>query len=401
MKKLLCTAMLLISLMAPAFAQTTIALRNLGYVVVSPNGPLDGGDFGPATPGTTTAGFQEAYTYAKNNIREVYIIGGGAASNGIPVIYELNSTLHIPWGQDWHSDGGDYIMQFNQTSGDCLVIDSQMNCQFKFGSVYAPNLTSGSIVKLYPTTKGPDNFVVCVSTIIRINSIYGPSTGTTTGLEINGPVGQSNVYVGEINGCNIGAEFRTGSYATVDVLHINNCNTLMQVDGGGPNHYTANLDSGGVSTVIGANLVNCGQSRFDLSFQNTFGAGKALIFGSGATDNVVYTQSLDPVGVANSASTPTNRIISAKSVGFAVSTPAIPASNTYLKNTTSYSIAITILTPGVVTAWTIRDANNSSTNASVTGSFFAGQVLFLQPGESIRFTYSTGNAPTWIWRELH
>jgi hypothetical protein len=401
MKKLFCSIVVLIGLVLPVAAQTTTGLRNLGFVVVSPNGPLDGGDFGPATPGTTTAGFQEAFVYAKNNIREVYIVGGGVSYGGNTVTYQLSTTLHIPWGQDWHSDGGDYVMEFTQTSGDCLVIDSQMNCQFKFGVVIAPNLTSGSVVKIAPTSVGPDNFIVCVSSIIRINAIYAGGVGTGTGLDIDSSTGgvvSSNIYVGEINGCDIGARFRSGSNDSVNILHIDNCNTLLQVDGGGPNHFTANLDSGGVTTVIGANLVGGGQSRFDLSFQNPFGAGKALVFGSGATDNLVYVQGLDPAGVANSASAPTNRIISAKPVGFSVPTPAIPASNTYLTNTTSYSVAITILTPGVVTAWTIRDANNSSTNASVTGSFFAGQMIFLQPGESIRFTYSS--APTWKWREL-
>ena len=30
------------------------------FVLVTPNGPSDGGNFGPNTPGTTTAGIQEA-----------------------------------------------------------------------------------------------------------------------------------------------------------------------------------------------------------------------------------------------------------------------------------------------------------------------------------------------------
>ena len=34
------------------------------YVLVTPNGPNDGGDYGPNTPGTTTAGIQEAVSAA-------------------------------------------------------------------------------------------------------------------------------------------------------------------------------------------------------------------------------------------------------------------------------------------------------------------------------------------------
>ena len=135
-------------------------LTSLGYVVVSPNGPTDGGNYGPNTPGTQTSGIQEAFDYAAANKKEVYIIGGGADSGGQPVVYNLNTTLNIPWGQDWHCDGGNYVMNFTQTSGDCLVIDSQMSCFFRFGMIVAANLQSGSIVKLHPTTVGPDNFNV-------------------------------------------------------------------------------------------------------------------------------------------------------------------------------------------------------------------------------------------------
>ena len=39
--------------------------KNRGDVVISPEGPLDGGDFGPHTPGTKTSGLQEAFDHAK------------------------------------------------------------------------------------------------------------------------------------------------------------------------------------------------------------------------------------------------------------------------------------------------------------------------------------------------
>jgi len=50
-----------------ALAQTTNTVepraaatqwRGLNYIVVTPNGPTDGGDFGPGTPGTKTSGLQ-------------------------------------------------------------------------------------------------------------------------------------------------------------------------------------------------------------------------------------------------------------------------------------------------------------------------------------------------------
>jgi len=50
--------------------------HQLGYLVVTPRGPLDGGDFGPHTPGTKTSGLQEAFDRAKETTQDVYIAGG-------------------------------------------------------------------------------------------------------------------------------------------------------------------------------------------------------------------------------------------------------------------------------------------------------------------------------------
>ena len=46
--------------------ETVSKYHQIGYVVVTPEGPDDGGDFGPNTPGTRTAGIQEALNYALN-----------------------------------------------------------------------------------------------------------------------------------------------------------------------------------------------------------------------------------------------------------------------------------------------------------------------------------------------
>jgi hypothetical protein len=43
------------------------------YVFVTLEGPDDGGDFGPNTPGTKTSGIQEALNYAHEHCRDVYI----------------------------------------------------------------------------------------------------------------------------------------------------------------------------------------------------------------------------------------------------------------------------------------------------------------------------------------
>ena len=69
----------------------------LPYVLVSPNAPADGGDFGPSTPGTKTAGLQEAVNYARKVQRDVRVAGGGAKEAfKNPVVYFMSETLRIP-----------------------------------------------------------------------------------------------------------------------------------------------------------------------------------------------------------------------------------------------------------------------------------------------------------------
>ena len=51
--------------LAPASPADEVQRRHsFGYIVVTPDGPKDGGDFGKHTPGTKTAGIQEAIHYA-------------------------------------------------------------------------------------------------------------------------------------------------------------------------------------------------------------------------------------------------------------------------------------------------------------------------------------------------
>ena len=75
-------------------AATYDHLREEGYVVVSPAGPEDGGDFGPKTPGTRTGGIQEALNHLRTtNTKQhrdlnLYIAAG---------TYETYKTIHVPW----------------------------------------------------------------------------------------------------------------------------------------------------------------------------------------------------------------------------------------------------------------------------------------------------------------
>lgn len=383
------------------------SIHSLGYVVVSPGGPDDGGAFGPNTPGTQTSGIQEAFDYAKANNQEVFIVGGGMTGIGAsPVVYDLSTTLTIPWGQDWHCDGGNYVMNFTQTTGDCLIIDSQMNCVLRFGNISAPNLTSGSIVKIAPTSAGPDGLTVCRGLSLDINRIVGGgnplggTVGTGTGLELNTSAGGINfnkIKVGEIVGCQT-AVLLNGSYHNkIECPSIVACNTGLQVIDSSYSDITALFKAGGVAgTVFGANLAAGQQNHYTLTWLDSFPAGNAMVFGSGAQDNLIIAMNLPVTGITNNAVLPTNRIVPLKSAGFDIATPSVPASGVSFVNDTCYSVVITIVTAGSVANWTVTDAQGTS--STVTGAIFAGQSIFLEPGDAISMQYSS--APTWLWRAM-
>ena len=399
---------LLVALLpTPGLAQ----LQNLGYVVVSPNGPTDGGDFGPMTPGTQTSGIQEAFDFARSNPpawhREVYIIGGGGST---PVVYDIDTTLNISWSQDWHCDGGNYIMNFTQTTGDCLVIDSQMTSDLKFGSVQALNLQSGSIVKIYPHNVGGDAAVAFGARRITFNSIIGGGgnavPGKGVGLHIDasvGPIAAPHFYATEIVGCETGIllEPETGGQGILDCViecpSIRNCNTAIAAHTGFFNRFIASIDPDNVTgTKIGADIAGGYENNYTLSWHGGFSAGNSLKFRNTAKDNLVHAANLPADGVTNNASTKTNRIVTLKPVGFNVTTPAIPTSTIYKTNETSYSIVVTILTPGTVTSWNVKDS--SGITDTVSGGLLAGQTIYLEPGDAVRFMYSS--PPTWKWRAL-
>lgn len=78
----------------PSTSTATDAYRHRACVVVTPQGPTDGGDFGPNTPGTKTSGLQEAINHAREFQRDVYIAGGGAKEAfKNPVVYTLSEKI--------------------------------------------------------------------------------------------------------------------------------------------------------------------------------------------------------------------------------------------------------------------------------------------------------------------
>ena len=392
------------------WAEEVTELHNLGYVVVSPNGPTDGGDYGPHTPGTQTSGLQEAFDFAKDNVREVYVIGGSVTSaDSPPVVYNLETTLHIPWGQDWNCEGGNYIMNFTQTSGDCLWVDCQMTCDLKFGSVHAPNIESGALVKLKPETPGPDTFIAFGARRVRLGSIIaGPKgkdkPGRVVGLHIDasfGAICAPYISTAQIKNCDVGIlmDPAQGGQGILDCVIespiIKNCDTSIKVNTGYYNRIIAAMDAD-AGSALGADLSGGYENNYTLTWLSDFPAGKALVLGPGARDNLIYAMNLPDGGITNNATRATNRIIPLKPVGFKATTPAIPPTGSALENRQPYPMWVTILTPGEAIRWTVTDSNGQSN--TVSSKLLAGQAFYLEPGDKITLHYS--QAPTWKWKAL-
>ena len=90
-------------------AETTVA-DGRNQIVVSPNGPADGGDFGPQTPNTKTSGLQEALDAAKARAKDVYLAGGSwTADKTTPVVYHLHETLRVPWALLFKQPAGNLL----------------------------------------------------------------------------------------------------------------------------------------------------------------------------------------------------------------------------------------------------------------------------------------------------
>ena len=123
----------------------------------------------------------------------------------------------------------------------------------------------------------------------------------------------------------------------------------------------------------------------------TFGTGSAITF-SGSTIEVSPAVVLAEYSSATWPLTVTN-VVGYNPQGFAISTPAVPASGTAQPNTNPFPVRIYLLTGGTGTAYTITDRFGNS--KTITATLVAGLEVTLDPNASITFTYT--GAPTWAW----
>jgi hypothetical protein len=428
------------------------------YVYVTLQGPDDGGDFGPNTPGTRTGGIQEALDYAHANCRDVYIFGGrGGLHAGVGVpdnVYTLDETLRVPWSQDFRLDGGNYVLHHTQDSGDAVVIDSQMNCRYKLGLIVTQS--KGAAVRIKPETPGPDDFVVVTASVFDFSALCSHGTGLVIDSS-NGPIINSQIVAEETNTLGRGVYVTDGgakNWISNNLIHVvynqqyhatGDCVNLEVGDPGSDHvvhnrfdmsmhapkgaffdettkRYTTPAGFEVPEDAVGAEI-NAQNNLFTLVAYGKRAPGKDIIFQPGARENTVFALNL-PNGVTSNARIPTNRIIPNWPVGFGVSTPPLPPSGEYITNTTPYTVQALILTAGEVSEWTLVEAERMAaptpfnlsivenlkqaqsptgsampgTSQTITAGLFPGQSIILEPGEKVAFTYE--EAPAWRWKVL-
>lgn len=395
--------------------------QRLGYVVVTPEGPKDGGDFGKYTRGTKTSGIQEALDYAKANNKNLFITGVQNRWGTVPppVTYTIEETIKIPPMQGFRIDGGQYIIGYAKSIGDAIHIDSCMDCYYKFGLVTSQSKT-GAVIKFKPENPVPiDNMVSLCESVFVFSSIVGGGVFDLTSAKITespqgtgilldaslGTIDMNKIFATAVLLCNKGVYLKAGSgkvtHNDIQILHNHQCNTHLQIgDAGTPgkmidcNRIDMTISSEGmIAGSIGADIF--GQKNILTLDVKETASGKNIIFEDDAKDNIIFALNL-PQGITNNARNPTNRIIPTWPIGFNVPTPTFPASGKDMVNTNPYPVEIIILKPGRVSDWTITDANGNA--QEVKAKLSDGQDLVLEPGDKIRFTYTA--VPAWRWRAL-
>lgn len=401
------------------------------FVFVTPQGPDDGGDFGPQTPGTMTSGIQEALDYAHEHCRDVYIFGGRGGMHGGEFIdknvYRLQETLRVPWSQDFRLDGGNYLLAYEKDTGDAVTIDSQMNCRYKFGIIGCRSV-DGVAVRIRPHTKGPDDFSVIIASVFDFSAVCSKTTSIVIDPS-EGSIVNNKFFAEETNSVHGGLYIKDSGEGmaflnnSVHILFTNQEDGTEQATGmriGDPGSsriqnnwfesvlhaprgvyfdektrsYRAPDNFTPSEEAIGLDLY-AQNNRFRLAFALRRAPGKDIVFREESRDNLVHAFNL-PHGFTNLAKLPTNKVTMNRAAGFEIQTPDFPQQGTFCVNRTCFQVQVFITDPGELTGWTLEDAGGAS--QSLAGGFFAGQSFLLDPGDKVRADYT--RRPQWKWKAM-
>lgn len=388
------------------------------FLVVGPKGPGDGSDFGPGTPGTKTSGLQEAFDAAKAQAKDLYIAGGSwTARQTEPIVYFMSETLHIPWMQDFRLDGGHYVIQYTPKTGDAITIDSQMSCAYRIGLV-ASN-SNGAVIRMAPTSAGPDGFKVITSSEFTINAVVGGGGAWPggkdgdnkldpnhdwlgVGLWLDGSAGSidaNKITVLETVGCQTGLLLRGAvTRNTIEEINIHLCREHLIVgDMSDPrasdNRIEAFVDSQGIEGSVGARLF--GRNNMLTLSASRMAPHAGLILEESAEGNLVMAHQL-PDGFTNRARSSSNRIVTTGETPILVTTPAVPAAGETALNTHPFPVEVRFRSSGTVKRWFEVDRDGKA--EEYDGPITSGQSVILNPGEGIKLDYT--EPPHWRWKGI-
>ena len=287
----------------------------------------DTGDFGPQTPGTKTAGWQEAINYCVEHARDLYVKGGWG---GRTAIYHVADTIRIPATQDFRIDGGVYVLNWiGAADKDLLVVDSGMDCHYTFGILVYGGL--GAALRIRPENPVPiDKFAVFVDSEIKASSIADPHPfqrgerkgGAGVAFDTTkAPIAHCDFYFTAI--LNFATCIETphagGDFAhnriTCMHLHTNADRSTLLKLGGKSVQNTIKLGIGvdqGATEVKGVDVFGA-NNVLELTTRGGFPRGNDLIFEQPADGNQVNLiqgrKPFDPADlVTDRAAVPTNQI---------------------------------------------------------------------------------------------
>ncbi|MEZ6072326.1 MAG: hypothetical protein R3C10_19220 [Pirellulales bacterium] len=387
-------------------------------MLVTPEGPDDGGDFGPRTPGTRTSGLQEALDAAKEQVKDVYICGGSWTTDvNQPVVYVLHETLRVPWMQDFRLESGHCVIHYAARTGDAVVVDSQMSCAYRFGLIVS--VSDGAVVRLAPTTAGPDRFKVITSTDFHFNALVGGGGAWPggeaydsqlnkrhrwigTGLCLDGSTGAidgNRIIANEIVGCERGIQLSAATtHNSIEATLVHLCQNHVEIGGSDDplphdNRVQAHLESEDIESAVGARLFGH-DNYLDLTFGRMAASGD-VVFEPSARDNLVQGMRF-PHGITNRAAVPTNRIVANTLANLPTETPAVPVSGESVTNRNPFPVEVRITGAGDVRRWS--EASQTGQPLAFDGGLRRGQTFTLNPGDRLTLEYDA--PPAWVWKGI-
>lgn len=394
--------------------------KNMGYVVVTPNGPLDGGDFGRYTPDTRTAGIQEAINYALSCKPQKNLwITGKQDTQTREVTYNIHDSLYIPPAQGFTIRGDRYLLICDGDGDAAIVIDSAMNCSYSFGLICSSYTNGEAVVLVKPqnllpmdTWCGPvvARFDFSAEAILSTGDVVlQESASSLAGLKLDasqGSIVESQFRITELVGHGKGVYLISNRFG-VQHLKIElwrSRGNLTHIQMGDPgsqpgliksNHIEAVLLPGSVNNPTGVDIQSAEANTITLVQSSGMARNRDIVFGANARDNLIFAAKLHS-GVTNEARYPNNRVITTDTVGFRVPTPEFPSSGRYVANMNPYPVEVFIVTPGEVSSWSLRSIGGGS--QIIDAPLSAGERFILGPGDEMKFDYT--EAPTWRWRAL-